>query len=250
MAENTEADIITDEEGSDQQHTSNNSFNFQQPAPPINLPEKLEISEKEKETPKEEKTVEEKEIMEKKKPQNISKKPVKQPENKPVTKQEKEVQIENNDKESNSKNEASTTEDIQEKTQNKPSSVTKRVFMDAGTSIIIRLEEKISSQTAHEGKRVQLAIDRDIWMNGGLVVGSGHRLSGQITDVKPAIGSKKGRIELVIERINTPNGETIPLTASTFRVVGKKGEDISFPIGQTFEVKTAQGMELLAKFKK
>lgn len=237
------------EEDIEVQDVENDNNFFPQPSAPIILPEENEESENEIELPKEEKPVEKKEIVRKGKTKNKTNIPPKQDEKNEEQEAEKPKMIHEDILEKEDNGESPGREEIDKKEKRESVMRTKKVFLNAGNSIILRLEETISSKTALEGKKVLLTIERDVWVDGAVAIEVGQRLSGMITDVKPATGSKKGRIELVVNNIQTQYGETIPLTASTFRVIGKKGEDISFSVGQTFEVKTAQGIELAAKIK-
>jgi serine/threonine-protein kinase len=194
----------------------------------------------------------------KKEPENIEKKRTVEKKKIPVRDKQKPIITESNEKENSTKEakrksvpvEAAADKPAEKKESDvqKKSISRKSVHLNAGTPIIIRIDETVSSKQVREGQSVSLSIDRDTRVDGVLILRAGHKLNGKITDAKPSVGSKKGRIELVISRILTDDGHSILLTASTFRVVGKKGEDVFFKKGQTFEVKTAQGMELTGDY--
>jgi len=152
----------------------------------------------------------------------------------------KEILFDENEEKEQKEAKKDEAEKVEEKKQEPQT-----VYIQAYTTIIVRLSEAVSSENAKQGQPVKFSIDQDVLVDGIAALKAGQGLSGKITEVKPAEGSKKGILEITITSISTSGNQSIPLRASTFRVIGEKGQDVVFQPGQTFEVQSAQRSKII-----
>ncbi len=95
--------------------------------------------------------------------------------------------------------------------EEKPESVT----LPAGTRMVIRLEKTLSSQTSTPGEWFKSVLVEPVLSGTETVIPKGSTVHGIIDEVK-SVRMKviKAKIEIVFDRIETPGGKVIPISAT------------------------------------
>lgn len=112
--------------------------------------------------------------------------------------------------------------------------------------VSLQLTEAISSAEAHEGQAVRLRVVLAVVSEGVVVIQAGATAFGEVTRVKRAgdeLFRKKDLLELQIRSVEAVNGQRIPLRSATLSEEAKGGP-VVFRSGQTFEVRTTDGLVL------
>ncbi|MEP7352516.1 MAG: hypothetical protein ABI824_04710 [Acidobacteriota bacterium] len=88
-----------------------------------------------------------------------------------------------------------------------------------GAHVLLRMQNTISSRTAHTGDYVYLRTDTPVSVNGVIVVPMGSHVQGVVTEAKRA-GRVKGTAELTIrlEVLTLPSGKQMKFTPRTASV--------------------------------
>lgn len=88
------------------------------------------------------------------------------------------------------------------------------VTLPAGTSMVIRLEKTLSSQTSKPGEWFKSVLVEPVMSGTETVIPKGSTVYGIVDEVK-AVKMKaiKAKIEIVFDRIETPVGKMIPINA-------------------------------------
>ncbi|UWZ85326.1 hypothetical protein [Occallatibacter riparius] len=106
------------------------------------------------------------------------------------------------------------------------------VELPAGTSIRVRLDQDLSSQTSHAGDPFSATVADDVMANGTVVIAKDSRADGTVTDAKP-LGKFKGGALLAVklDRVHS-NWGTYPVeTASISKAEAGKGKRTAGFIG-------------------
>lgn len=112
--------------------------------------------------------------------------------------------------------------------------------------VSLELTETISSAEAREGQTVRLRVTQAVLSEGVVVIQAGATALGEVTRVKRAgddLFRKKDLLELHIRSVEAVNGQRIPLRQATLSEEAKGGP-VVFRSGQTFEVRTSDGLVL------
>jgi hypothetical protein len=92
------------------------------------------------------------------------------------------------------------------------------------TEIMVRLEQPLSSRTAHVEDRFDASVARPVYVDNRVVIPAGTRIQGTVTQAEPAQRpARGGRLNLSFDRLYLSDGSTIDLNT---RVVQVK-EDIA-----------------------
>lgn len=94
----------------------------------------------------------------------------------------------------------------------------RRIDLPEGTVIPVRLDQALSSKTAHVGDRV-IATVRSGNDDAGLPEGT--RVGGVVTEVIRAANGKPGLLDMDFRRIVLPNGQTVTLNGSMISLDSK-----------------------------
>ena len=107
----------------------------------------------------------------------------------------------------------------------------------------LALTDNLSSAEAREGQSLRFRVTDAVTANGEVVIRAGATAYGVVTRVKQAGGllQKKDQLEFRIQTVDAITGQQIPLRSAT---IGEesKGQAVVFRSGQTFEVRTSDGV--------
>ena len=125
-----------------------------------------------------------------------------------------------------------------------------------GTIVTVKLLEDLSSKTSHVGDIVEFETTEPIIINKYVLVETGAKCSGKVTEVeKPKGMGKGGKLTFSIDYLGLPTGKNIKLTSEqkgegkkkqgaavaeavllTPLFLFKKGKNMKFEKGQIFKV--------------
>ncbi len=125
------------------------------------------------------------------------------------------------------------------------------VVLKEGTPVILKLTREISSQEAHVGDTIRLAVARNVKVEGHIVIAVNVGATGEITMAEPSgMGGQKGRVGFTIFDTTAVDGTAVMLRMTLTRAgQGKealalgggllvcplllmaRGEKASFPVG-------------------
>ena len=113
-----------------------------------------------------------------------------------------------------------------------PAPVIREFTAPAGTSIPIRITERLDSQTATDGEPFNGVVTRDVVADGAVVIAAGSAVSGRVVAAKDA-GHYKGHSLLSIELTSVRRrGTVLPLSTAAYTVEGKnRGTNSAEKIG-------------------
>lgn len=99
------------------------------------------------------------------------------------------------------------------------------VNLPEGTSIRVRLDDDLSSQTSHAGDSFSATVADDVMKNGEVVIAKGARAEGTVVDAKP-LGRFKGGalLEVKLDRVRSRWGSYPVETSSISRAEQGKGK--------------------------
>ncbi len=130
----------------------------------------------------------------------------------------------------------------------------------------MELETAISSKTAEVGDDVPLILMDNIIINDVVVVQKGSRVNAKVTKAtRSGLFGRAGKLEFMIDSVESVNGVKIPLQYTTKRESGSddgalavvaavsivgglfmKGKNVSFPAGSKFAAKVVNDTDLNA----
>ncbi len=86
------------------------------------------------------------------------------------------------------------------------------VLIPAGTPVIVKLSDEVSSRTHKKGDRVNLEVVTDVIVQGKTVIKAGTPAEGQVESAaKRFFAGIGGQIEISVQSTKAINGVTIPL---------------------------------------
>lgn len=96
------------------------------------------------------------------------------------------------------------------------------VTIPSGTTLMVRLQEKLSSEKNQPGDTFQATLDQAVVIDGFIIAERGARVQGRITELDRA-GKVKGRAKLVLEltQLNTSDGQRVRVQTSPFERVAQ-----------------------------
>jgi hypothetical protein len=95
------------------------------------------------------------------------------------------------------------------------------VTIDAGTVLVLTLDQSISTKTNNSGDRFQASLAVPVTVNGTEVLPRGTRATGTVVQAQPAGRIKGGSIlELTLDSISA-NGQSYAIQTSEFEEAGK-----------------------------
>lgn len=105
------------------------------------------------------------------------------------------------------------------------------VTLKAGTPVFLELTEPISSETHNTGSEVNLAVARDVQVDGVTVISKNTPATGQIimSEQAGSVGSS-GKISLSVDRTQDVTGQNVTLR-SQMSSEGKDKEGASIALG-------------------
>ena len=106
------------------------------------------------------------------------------------------------------------------------------ISLPEGTSIRVRLDDDLSSQTSHAGDSFSATVADDVMKNGEVVIAKGARAEGTVIDAKP-LGKFKGGalLEVKLDRVRSRWGSYPVETSSISRAEKGKGKRSTAIIG-------------------
>lgn len=109
--------------------------------------------------------------------------------------------------------------DQPEPVQHQPRTVT----IEAGTSLVVRLAEALSTDRNATGDAFRATLDAPIILEGFIIADKGSRVRGRVADSRKA-GRVDGvsSIALTVTEINTTDGQTVPIRTSNWEKQGAK----------------------------
>ncbi len=137
-------------------------------------------------------------------------------------------------------------------------------YIPKDTVLNMELQTEISSKTAKEGDDVPLVMTDNIIINDITVIPSGSRVNAKVTKVsRSGMFGRAGKLEFMIDSVETLNGVRIPLEYAASREAGSddgaiavaaavsvigglfmKGKNVSFPAGSKFSAKVIEDTDL------
>jgi hypothetical protein len=106
------------------------------------------------------------------------------------------------------------------------------VELPAGTSIRVRLDQDLSSQTSHAGQTFSATVSDDVVANGTVVIPKESRADGTVVDAKP-LGKFKGGalLSIKLDKVHSNWGSYPVETASISKAEAGKGKRTTAFIG-------------------
>jgi hypothetical protein len=93
----------------------------------------------------------------------------------------------------------------------------------AGTEFEVRLTERLSSDDNRVGDRFTGILDTDIWHDGRVVIPSGARLTGEVTEAGKRRVNGDTRNVIAVRPVDmVVNGRRMPVNARVLRAVTKE----------------------------
>lgn len=111
-------------------------------------------------------------------------------------------------------------------------------------TVMLAITDNLSSSEAQEGQIIRFRVTEGVSANGEVVIPVGATAYGQVTRVKRAsenLFQKKDQLEFRIHTVEAVNGQKVPLRSATISEEAK-GKAVLFQSGQTFEVRTGDGV--------
>lgn len=100
--------------------------------------------------------------------------------------------------------------------------VSAQVDIPEGTRVQVRLEERLSSETANQGQKIRFTVTENVEVNGKTVIDQGAPVTGTITVVEPRHRmGKDGKLEFSVDRVASVDGQPVELRSEK---QGKKNE--------------------------
>ncbi len=97
------------------------------------------------------------------------------------------------------------------------------IVVPAGTEFEVRLTERLSSDDNRVGDRFTGILDTDIWHDGRVVIPSGARLTGEVTEAgERRVNGDKRNVIAVRPVDMVVNGRRMPVNARVLRAVTKE----------------------------
>jgi len=88
-----------------------------------------------------------------------------------------------------------------------------------GTELSVRLEQSLSSRTAHVEDRFDATVARPVYVDGRTVIPAGARVQGTVTQAEPAQRpARGGRLNLSFDRLYLDGGATVDINARLVQV--------------------------------
>ena len=137
-------------------------------------------------------------------------------------------------------------------------------YVPKDTILNLELETEITSKKAKVGDDVPLVTTENIIINGVIVIPKGARVNAKVTKATGAgLFGRAGKLEFMIDSVETVNGVKIPLEYTTSREAGSddgaiavvaavsvigglfmKGKNVNFPAGSKFAAKVVADTDL------
>lgn len=111
-------------------------------------------------------------------------------------------------------------------------------------AVNLALLDGLSSDVAREGQSIRFRVTEPVVSEGEVVVAAGATAYGEVSRVKQAeneVFRKKNLLEFRIHSVEAVNGQRLPLRSATISEEAK-GQPVMFRSGQTFEVRTGDGV--------
>lgn len=111
-----------------------------------------------------------------------------------------------------------------------------------GTSMLIRLDEPLSSFSTPMGQSVVASLENDIFMNDQVAIPAGSEIVGQVTNVSPSgrMG-KHGELEVKFHTVKTPSGKVVPIRGHVVT-----NDDSGVLRGNSFTMDVVKGVGIAA----
>ncbi|MCY7352588.1 MAG: protein kinase [Cytophagaceae bacterium] len=112
--------------------------------------------------------------------------------------------------------------------------------------VSLALTENLSSADSRQGQSVRFRVTESVVSEGEVVIRAGATAYGEVTRIKRAgddLFRKKDLLEFQIHAVEAANGQRIPLRSATMGDEAR-GHPVVFRSGQTFEVRTGDGVVL------
>ncbi|WP_338872899.1 protein kinase [Spirosoma sp. SC4-14] len=140
--------------------------------------------------------------------------------------------------------EQKTEPERSEPVTNPPKPVTHKSIAIRRLAVNLALIDGLSSAVAREGQSIRFRVTEPVISNGEVVVAAGAFAYGEVSRVKQAendVFRKKNLLEFRIHSVEAVNGQRLPLRSATISDEAK-GQPVVFRSGQTFEVRTGDGV--------
>ncbi|HEV7499056.1 MAG TPA: hypothetical protein VGQ33_03585 [Vicinamibacteria bacterium] len=94
-----------------------------------------------------------------------------------------------------------------------------RIAVPEGSEITVRLNQSLSSRTARVEDRFDASVARPVLVGGRVIVRTGARVQGTVTQAESAQGrGRGGRLNLAFDRLFLEDGSTVTLNSRLVRV--------------------------------
>ncbi|WP_164851385.1 serine/threonine-protein kinase [Larkinella soli] len=110
--------------------------------------------------------------------------------------------------------------------------------------VSLTLLDNLSSADAREGQAIRFRVAGPVMSGGEVVIASGATAYGEVTRIRRAgneLFRKKDLLEFRILTVDAVNGQPLPLRSATISEESK-GQPVVFRAGQSFEVRTGDGI--------
>jgi len=111
-----------------------------------------------------------------------------------------------------------------------------------GTSMLIKLDEPLSSFSTQFGQNVSAKLENDVFMNDTVAIPAGSEVIGQVTNVSPSgrLG-KHGEIEIKFHSVKTPDGSMVPIRGHVVT-----SDDTGILRGNSYSMDVVKGVGIAA----
>jgi hypothetical protein len=109
-----------------------------------------------------------------------------------------------------------------------------RLTLAEGTALDVALDAPVSSGTAQVGQPVTARVAQPVLDGGRVVIPAGSTVGGRVSAVTPAkkgLADKAGSLSLSFDRLRTPDGADMPISATVTRAGASSGGKTAGTIG-------------------
>lgn len=88
------------------------------------------------------------------------------------------------------------------------------IVLPAGTNMRVRLDRSLHSNMTRQGEEFTAILIKPVYWGRHTVLPAGSKVHGIVADIeRPRMGITKASITIVFDRVETPDGRTVPIAA-------------------------------------
>lgn len=108
----------------------------------------------------------------------------------------------------------------------------KEITIKAGTIIPIQSINQVKAADVSEGQTVDFQVMQDITIDGLVVISRGTLVKGKVSEArKSSLAGTKGKLLIIIDRMNLSNGEPLFFSNTEARIYGKNRTPLAVVLG-------------------